>query len=128
MMETVSSAPDIFDFLRLHPPFSALDPSDVEHVAGATEVEFHLEGSLIFSQAERNEFLRVIRSGAVEIIHDGRVLDLIGEGEMFGHASMLSGLPTGFAARAAEDTLCYRIPADVGRELLAQPAGIRYVA
>ena len=31
---------------------------------------------------------------------------------------MLSGLPPGFEARAAEDTLCYRIPAAVARPLL----------
>ncbi len=36
-------------------------------------------------------------------------------GELFGHASMLSGLPPGFAARAHEDTLCYRIPEAVAR-------------
>ena len=71
--------------------------------------------------------LRVIRAGAVEIVHDGRVLDQIGVGEMFGHASMLSGLPTGFAARAAEDTLTYRIPADAAYHLLGQPATLRYV-
>ena len=69
-----------------------------------------------------------MRSGAVEIVHDGRVLDLLGEGELFGHASMLSGLPTGFEARAAEDTLCYRIGAEVAHELLADPAGLRFVA
>ena len=74
------------------------------------------------------EHLRVVRSGAVEIVHDGRILDLLGEGELFGHASMLSGLPTGFEARAAEDTLCYRIGADVARELLTAPAGLRFVA
>ena len=69
-----------------------------------------------------------MRRGAVEIIHGGRVLDLLGEGELFGHASMLSGLPTGFEARAAEDTLCYRIGSDIARELLSAPAGLRYVA
>jgi CBS domain-containing protein len=31
---------------------------------------------------------------------------------------MLSGLPPGFEARAAEDTLCYRIPVSVARALL----------
>jgi CBS domain-containing protein len=31
---------------------------------------------------------------------------------------MLSGLPPGFEARAAEDTLCYRIPVSVARPLL----------
>ena len=45
-------------------------------------------------------FLRVIHSGAVDIIHDGRLLDLLGTGDTFGHAAMLSGLPPGFEARA----------------------------
>jgi len=63
-------------------------------------------------------FLRVIHSGAVDIIHDGRLLDLLGAGDTFGHAAMLSGLPPGFEARAAEDTLCYRIPVSVARPLL----------
>ncbi len=39
-------------------------------------------------------------------------------GDTFGHAAMLSGLPPGFEARAAEDTLCYRIPVSVARPLL----------
>jgi hypothetical protein len=63
-------------------------------------------------------FLRVIHSGAVDIIHDDRLLDMLGTGDTFGHAAMLSGFPPGFEARAAEDTLCYRIPVSVARPLL----------
>jgi CBS domain-containing protein len=63
-------------------------------------------------------FLRVIHAGAVDILHDGRLLDLLGVGDTFGHAAMLSGLPPGFEARAAEDTLCYRIPVAAARPLL----------
>ncbi len=63
-------------------------------------------------------FLRVIHSGAVDIASDGRLLDMLGPGDAFGHAAMLSGLPPGFEARAAEDTLCYRIPVAVARPLL----------
>ena len=63
-------------------------------------------------------FLRVVHSGAVDIVHDDRLLDLLGPGDTFGHAAMLSGLPPGFEARAAEDTLCYRIPDTVARPLL----------
>ena len=70
----------------------------------------------------------MVRSGSVEVIHDGRVLDLLGPGELFGQASMISGLPTGFEARAAEDTVCYRIPADVVRPLLARPDVLRFFA
>ena len=129
-MSEPSSAPlEVTRFLRAHPPFDALDQDTVERVAGAAEVEFHRAGTTIFSQgAGPVEHLRVVRSGAVEIVHGGRVLDLLGEGELFGQASMLSGLPTGFEARAAEDTLCYRIPAEAAREPLAAPAGLRYVA
>ena len=82
-------------------------------VAAVTAIESHPAGKTIFSQgAGPVQCLWVVRTGSVEIVHDGRVLDLLGPGELFGHASMLSGLPTGFEARAAEDTLCYRIPAD----------------
>lgn len=120
---------EVTRFLRAYPPFDALGPDVVERVASAVEVESCQAGTTIFSQgADPVEHLRVVRSGAVEIVHHGRVLDLLGEGELFGHASMLSGLPTGFEARAAEDTVCYRIGAEIARELLAAPAGLRFVA
>jgi CBS domain-containing protein len=123
----VSALPEIVEFLLSYPPFNALSRAEVEGAAASAEIEFHLAGTEIFSQGAKPTVLRVIRAGAVEIVNDGRVLDLIGVGEMFGHASMLSGLPTGFAARAKEDTLTYRIPADIAYRLLGQPATLRYV-
>ena len=126
---SATAAPEVTRFLHEHPPFDALDAAEVDRVAAAAEVEFHRAGATIFSQgAEPIEHLRVVRAGAVEIVFDGRVLDLLGEGELFGHASMLSGLPTGFEARAGEDTVCYRIPAEVAQEPLSRPAGLRFVA
>jgi CBS domain-containing protein len=124
-----SAAPTgVARFLRAHSPFNALDIDDVERVAAAVDIEHHQAGTTIFSQgAEPVEYLRVVRSGAVEIVHHGRVLDLLGEGELFGHASMLSGLPAGFEARAADDTVTYRIEAAAARELLAAPAGLRFI-
>jgi CBS domain-containing protein len=119
----------VVDFLRAHPPFDALEVEEVERVAVSSEVEFFLAGATIFSQDARPvEHLRVVRSGAVEIVLEERVLDLLGPGELFGHASMLSGLPPGFAARAQEDTLCYRIPAEVARGVLARPESVGFVA
>ena len=120
---------DVGEFLREHPPFDALSDGDLERVAAAAEVEFFLAGATIFSQDDEPvEHLRVVRAGAVEILLGGRVLDVLGVGELFGHASMLSGLPPGFTARAERDTLCYRIPQAVATELLARPASVRYVA
>ena len=120
---------DIAGFLGSFPPFDAVGADDLARVAAVTETEVFPRGKTIFSQgAGPVEYLWVVRSGSVEVIHDGRVLDLLGPGELFGHASMISGLPTGFEARAAEDTVCYRIPADVMRPLLVRPDVLRFVA
>ncbi|MFZ0977745.1 MAG: putative nucleotidyltransferase substrate binding domain-containing protein [Solirubrobacteraceae bacterium] len=100
-------------------PFDALAPEELGEVAAQTEIEFYVSGTAILTEdGGPVTFLRVIHSGAVDIIHDGRLLDLLGTGDTFGHAAMLSGLPPGFEARAAEDTLCYRIPVSVARPLL----------
>jgi CBS domain-containing protein len=128
LSDSQAAPDDVTRFLREHPPFDALDPELVQRLAVTVEVERHPAGTTIFSQgADPVDHVRVVREGAVEIVHDGRVLDLLGEGELFGHASMLSGLPTGFEARAAEDSVCYRISAEAVRELLAAPAGLRFV-
>jgi CBS domain-containing protein len=120
--------PDVAGFLGSRPPFDAVEADDLARVAAVTETEVSPRGKTIFPQgAGPVEYLWMVRSGSVEVIHDGRVLDLLGPGELFGHASMISGLPTGFEARAAEDTVCYRIPADVMRPLLARPDVLRYV-
>jgi CBS domain-containing protein len=129
LIESSAATDEIARFLREHPPFDALDPELVAQVAAAVDLELSPAGTMIFSQgAEPVEYLRMIRSGAVELVHDGRVLDLLCEGELFGQTSMLSGLPTGFEARAVDDTLCYRIGSQTARELLAGPAGMRFVA
>ena len=93
-------------------------------MAAQATIEFHLAGAVILTEdGGPVTFLRVIHSGAVDITHEGQLLDLLGPGDTFGHAAMLSGLPPGFEARAAEDTLCYRIPVAVARPLLDARAG-----
>jgi len=116
-------------FLGSRPPFDAVSADELARVAAVTRTEDSPRGTTIFSQgAGPVEDLRMVRSGSVEVVHDGRVLDLLGPGELFGQASMISGLPTGFEARAGEDTVCYRIPADVVHPLLAHPDVLAFVA
>ena len=103
--------------------------ADVQRVAAAAEVEHHPAGTTIFSQgAEPVGHLRVVRSGAVELVLDGRVLDLLGVGELFGQASMLSGLPTGFTARAPRGRRSATAsPPTSPAPLLGRPEALRYV-
>lgn len=120
---------DVADFLRRHAPFDALGERELQQVAGAAEIEFHPRGALVLAQgAEPAGHVWVVRSGAVELLDGGSALDLLGEGEMIGHPSMLSGLPATFEVRAAEDALLYRLPAQAVAGPFARPAGLRFVA
>ncbi len=120
---------DIADFLRRHPPFDTLDDDTLASVAASAEIEFHAGGAAILESAEEtSRFAYVVRRGSVELVIDGRLLDLLGEGEMFGFASLLEEAPLGFVARAAEDTLVYKIPADAIRPVLERPDAVRFVA
>ena len=69
-----------------------------------------------------------MRRGSVELVTEGRLLDVLGEGEMFGFASLLEEGPLGFVARAAEDTLLLRLPAEAIRPILERPAAARFIA
>ncbi len=119
---------EIAEFLRHHPPFDTLDEGELGTVASTAEVEEHPAGATILDSAgATSEFAYVVRRGCVELLSGGRVLDLLGEGEMFGFASLLEEQPLGFVARAAEDTLAYRIPEHAIRPVLERPAAVRFV-
>src|SRR6476469_9014457 len=110
---------EIARFLARRPPFDSLAPEELGQLVVDTQLEFYAGGEVILSEdGGPVTFLRLIHSGAVDIFHDARLLDILGPGDTFGHAAMLSGLPPGFEARAAEDALCYRIAASVARPLL----------
>ena len=120
---------EIAAFLRAHPPFDALPDDELERLAACAEVHGFAAGETIFAQgAGPQTSAWVVHTGGVELVDHGRVLDLLGPGELFGHASMLAELPTGFAARAHGETGCYRLPGEVTRPLLARPEGLRHVA
>jgi CBS domain-containing protein len=114
-----SGLSEVARFLAQRAPFDTLAAEELGEVVAQAAIEFHPTGAVILSEdGGPVTFLRVIHSGGVDVSHDGRLLDLLGPGDTFGHAAMLSGLPPGFEARAAEDTLCYRIPVAAARPLL----------
>ena len=97
------------DFLGSQPPYDQLDAADLEALARLVEVEYFTEGTIIVTagQAPLSHFY-VVRSGEVEVVDRGRVVDVLDTGETFGQISVLSGLPPPLTVRAADDTLCYR--------------------
>jgi CBS domain-containing protein len=113
------------DFLGSQPPFDALSADDLDRLARRVDVEYFAAGTVIVpAGAPPLDHLYVVRTGAVEIVDRGRVVDLLGPGDTFGHISVLTGLAPALGARAAEDTLCYRLPDP--RTVLADPSALRF--
>ena len=60
-------------------------------MASSAEIEHFPAGSVILQQSgEPATELYVVRKGAVELIAQGRLYDLLGEGEVFGQFSLLA--------------------------------------
>jgi CBS domain-containing protein len=120
---------DIAEFLRQHPPFDTLDEEALAAVAASAEVEFFAAGATIVDSSEAGwEYGYVVRRGSVELVMGDRLIDVMAEGELFGYLSVLQDDPLGFTARAAEDTLLYRIPDEAIEPVLESPAAARFVA
>ena len=120
---------EITGFLERYPPFAALSAEALAALSQRAEIEYFPIGAEILAQeGPPSQYLYVVRRGAVELLDEGQVIDVLEEGEPFGHPSLLSGLPPAFTARAREDSLCYLFPAEPTLHALADPAGVRFLA
>ncbi|MGR2739746.1 DUF294 nucleotidyltransferase-like domain-containing protein [Billgrantia sp. Q4P2] len=100
------------------PPFDTLDDELLDSVAGQVEVGYFQAGSDILQLDQELHELCYIRSGAVEVRRrTGDLYDRLGEGDIFGHFSLLRNNRVRFPARALEDTLIYYIPETVFQRL-----------
>ncbi|MGH2673124.1 MAG: putative nucleotidyltransferase substrate binding domain-containing protein [Actinomycetota bacterium] len=117
------------EFLRRYPPFDDLTPEQLKRVADSVRIEFFEAGTEILRQGgEPASFLYVVRTGAVELLDEGELVDLLVEGEAFGHPSLTSGLSPAFSVRAHEDTLCYLIDREVAEQVLATRPGLAFLS
>ena len=112
------------DFLGGQAPFDALDAEDLARLVAHVEVEYFAAGATVVAPDERLAHLWVVRTGALEVVDEGRVVDLLGSGDMFGLVWLLSELPPPVRVRAHEESLCLRIPDP--RSFLAQPERLRF--
>jgi CBS domain-containing protein len=120
---------DIPGFLRGYPPFDSLTEEEMTALVHALEIAHVPAGTTILQRGgEPTDRLFVIRKGAVELLEDGRILDLLGEGEVFGQFSLLGHIGPSVTVRAHEDTLVYLIPAEVADGILTSAAGRSFMA
>ncbi len=114
-------------FLERFPPFRDLDRRHLSDLAEHVEVASYPPDTVVLRQTgEPSHRLFVVKSGIVDLTDEGRVVDHLGEGDVFG-LSVLSDLAPALSVRARTVTECYLIDADRARELLGTSAGLAFL-
>jgi len=120
---------EIAAYLGRFPPFDALSEDDLAAVAQAASERAFAAGEIVLVEdGAPAEEMFVIRSGSMELIHQGEAVDILEPGESFGHPSLLTGLAPTFTVQAHEDSVCYVIPREQALVVLGRPEGAGWVA
>jgi CBS domain-containing protein len=116
-------------FLSALEPFNGLSKLELERVARSIVERKAAAGEavLVESGVPGTE-LYVVRDGTLELVHKEAVVALITRGEVFGHPTLLTGLPPEFTTRARSQSALYCIPKDVAFDLLSHPEGLMWLA
>jgi CBS domain-containing protein len=119
---------EIASFLARHPPFDAMDHDRLDQLAGRVKTEQFPAGTVVLRQSgDPSRFLYLVRHGSVEILDDGDLVDLIGEGEVFGAWSLFGGFSPTATVRAHEDATCYLIEPDDAEAVLGTSNGMAFL-
>ncbi len=99
------------DFLGAQSPYDALSADELLRLVHRLEVEYVAAGTTVVqADGPPLDHLWVVRTGAVEVVDRGRVVDHLGPGDTFGHISVLTGLAPALSVRTLEDSLLLRLP------------------
>lgn len=109
---------EIRDHLARHAPFDELPDDVLDDAVRHVQVRYFKAGTPILEAGAPINDLHYIRSGAVELfLRSGKLFNRLGEGDIFGQASLRRGKRVRFPAQALEDSLIYFIPGAVFEHL-----------
>lgn len=115
-------------YVRALPPFDELPPPLFDQVAKTLDVSFHPAGTrLVYPGGEPLHHLYVIRNGSVKLLREGRVLQVLEEGEIFGYTSLLRHEAT-LDVVVEEDLVACRLPERAFALLLSDARFARHFA
>jgi signal-transduction protein with cAMP-binding, CBS, and nucleotidyltransferase domain len=123
-----SDVEQVLRFLARISPFRELGSTQIDDVARHAQIRSYPRGTEVLRQAaEPAAHLFVIRRGAVELLDDGHLVDVLGEGEFFGISVFSKGGPA-LTVRTREDTECYLIDPDRAHHVMGTQAGLTSLA
>ncbi|MDH3638648.1 MAG: DUF294 nucleotidyltransferase-like domain-containing protein [Gammaproteobacteria bacterium] len=95
-------------YLSAHHPFDQLPTEVLSSLAENVEHRQFRAGDTILEIGASNDMLYLIHTGAVEVLgRDDALIAKLGEGDLFGHQSLLADGVSEDSFRSIEDTGCY---------------------
>jgi CRP-like cAMP-binding protein len=110
--------------------FRTLSAEDRVLVASATREQRAAAGKVLFTEGEEADSLWAVKEGLVHIVKSGPqgrrvVLEIIPPGELFGAVVALQERPYPATAIAVEDSVIWRLPAGLARQLCQKHPTLR---
>ncbi|MCC5919696.1 MAG: DUF294 nucleotidyltransferase-like domain-containing protein [Cyclobacteriaceae bacterium] len=105
----------VFDFLKTYPPFSMIDSGELRSLSATLSIRFFSKEEQIFAAGEAPpDHFYLVRQGKVDLIRPEaekqHLVDVCGEGDIFGARAILSGGAYALSAICREECLIYQIP------------------
>lgn len=60
-------------------------------------------GDVIFGEGDKGDAMYVVRTGEITVERDGRIMETLGAGDIFGEMALIDGAPRSATARAKTD-------------------------
>ena len=96
--------PEDTRLLRGIPMFSPLTRATLESLAAQLTSESAAAGTTVLREGEESDRFLIIKTGAVEVHQDGRLMRTEGAGDYFGEIGLLRDVPRTATVTASEDT------------------------
>ncbi len=110
---------EIYDFLQSCHPLDKLSETELKALAAEIEISYTPRGQTILEPQLQNNWLYLIRSGAVKRTdHQDGLVAQFGSQDFFGHKALERGGLIKNKVVAIEDALFYMIPATMYRQLM----------
>jgi CBS domain-containing protein len=118
-MKPIEFTTNPLDFIYAQPPFNCLTEAELNLTKQTLEISTVEKGVHILTQdGPPSKYLYLIREGAVRYVRDGKVIQVLEEGDLFGYPSMLNQEAASSDVIAEEKTTLYCIPEKTFRELI----------
>lgn len=115
---------EIRDYLAQCAPLNKLSDDDIDQLVRSIEISYHRQGEILLKPGENNYTVFLIRSGTLAVYDQEQLSGQFAAGDWVGYRSALGDSEVKMSVQAAEDTLLYRLPANLIRSLIERDASV----